>query len=113
MKSYIQNIGNLHSLTILKLNFNELPITPLTQTLAANKIPIKNFQIIFGRMDKDGAESVTQLKKLEVLEFHKCLNWSEDHLVTLAKGLPNLLELHFINGISKLKFRIIVDIQVL
>lgn len=60
------------NLTILKLNFNRLSIAPLVVDLAANKIPIQEFTIIFGDMTLEGANSLSLLERLEVLKLFQC-----------------------------------------
>lgn len=91
----MQSLVNLHSLKVLKLHFNRLSITPLTKALAANGIPIEHFEILGGVIDDDGIKSITQLKKLTVLELFHTLDMTNEHLITIAKELPNFSRISF------------------
>lgn len=98
----MQCIANISSLTNLKLSFNNLPIGRLVRALVANNIPIERFEIMRGDIDKDGIESLMELKRLEVLSFDSCINKLDDHLILLAKEMPKLRELHLDGILNKL-----------
>lgn len=100
--TYAQQLTNLSSLTVLKLNFNGLSIAPLTQALASKQIPIEHFAIRSGKIDENGIKSVTQLERLTVLELYKASNLTNEHLIAIAKGLPKIREFHLQGGGSNL-----------
>lgn len=93
-----QNLNQLTSLRVLRLNFNGQSIEPLMNALSVNEIPIEDLKVSNARVGAiavDGLCQLTQIKKLELCEVS---GLTEELFVELAKGLPQLQELHAIEN---------------
>lgn len=88
-------LGQLKSLQVLNINFDLSSITPLITSLATNKAPITHLMLSFGNFDDNTVvDSLSQLKKIKKLDMANIENLTDEHLVDLAKELPELDELH-------------------
>lgn len=105
LKQYQHNIlclSRLHSLKILKLNFNSLSVAPLLGKLVENKIPIEHLKLSKGLIDMDAIQSVSQLNGIKILELSDVYELTDKHIIYLAKELTQMKELHLHKMTSKL-----------
>lgn len=92
--THFQSLGQLHALKILKLNFNTLPTIPLLKCLVENKVSIEDLKVYNGYVNCEAIKYISQMnqiKKLELIENDGV--FTDEHLIQLAKGLPQLNEL--------------------
>lgn len=101
-QTHAEGLGNLHLLTVLKLNFSGALIEPLARSLAANKVPIQHLAIRSGKINEHAINQVGQLERLEVLELLHLYDLTDEYLKAFAKGLPKLRELHLEGSGSEL-----------
>lgn len=88
----ICGLGQLTSLTVLKLNLNCATITPLIVALTENFVPIEHMELSRGGIDGDTIEKLSKMEQLKVLQFHHIAGLMDKHMVDLAKGLDVQLE---------------------
>lgn len=91
---YLNNLTMLNELT---LYFGYQHVSPLLKSLVEKKIPIKRLCLIDGIVDNDAFKTISQMKNLIYLGLGSIYtpDPSENHLVELAKQLPELEELWF------------------
>ncbi|XP_055326814.1 uncharacterized protein LOC129580421 [Sitodiplosis mosellana] len=91
----IHGLGQLRALKVLKLNFNLLLVTPLLKILVENKVPIEDMKLYNGDLDSKAIEYICAMKQIKKLELNENMGvLTDEHLVQLAKELPNLDVLH-------------------
>lgn len=89
-----EKLGQLNCLKVLKLNFNSLSVTPLMKSLVENRAPIEKLAIIKGQLDTEAIDTIAQMKEIQILDFVKCYGLTDEHIIAMATGLPQLQEFH-------------------
>lgn len=90
----ILELIHLHSLKVLKLNFNSISVAPLMVALAENEIPIEHLSLDKGFINTEAIKSISQFKRLEIIELNEIQQFDDKLLVELAMGLPDIKEIH-------------------
>lgn len=96
----IQCLSNLNSLKELKLNFCRFTVAPLVKSLIEKNVPIECLKIYKGKIDSDGIENILKMKTLKTLAIDSSTDFTEVHLIRVAKELPQLKKLAFCNPTS-------------
>lgn len=91
-------LAKMPSLTKLDLSYCYLSIAPLIQALGEHKTPIESLKIVEGFIDNAGVKNLSKLVGVNKLNFIRCRNLNDEHLVELAKNLPNLSTLSILNS---------------
>lgn len=86
-------LGQLHSLEVLKIELCYFSITQLVTSLVTNQTPIQHLELINGVTDNKAIEDLSQLKRIKMLNLSNINNLKSEHLIDLAKELPELNEL--------------------
>lgn len=93
-QSDVEYIGQLRSLEKLGLHFNGLEVASLANTLATNNLPIENLFMSHGSIDDTAIKYILQLKQINTIEIHRIDGLNKEHLIDLAKNLPELQEMN-------------------
>lgn len=88
------NLSQLHSLQKLTLNNNGLTLTPLLAKLAENAVPLEHLSLKFGSINSNGIQKMSELMKLNAIEFENIEHLTDNHIIELAKELPQLRAVH-------------------
>ncbi|XP_031626642.1 uncharacterized protein LOC116342951 [Contarinia nasturtii] len=89
-------LAKLPSLTKLDLSFHQLSIAPLMKAL--QKTPIQSLKIVEGLIDDAGVENLSKLVGITSMEFIRCRDLQNGHLIKMAKNLPNLSTLSIMDA---------------
>lgn len=90
----ILSLAELKELHKLKLHCNFQSITALMKRMSTNEIPIEHLHLSFGLIDTEMIDAIAKIKGLKVLKLNQMDNLRDEHLIKLAKELPQLKELH-------------------
>lgn len=90
----IQSLSQLQHLRILKFYFMFVPIAPLVESLATNQVPIEHLKLELGTIDSNVIKNITRMKQINVLNLRFISGLFRGFMLKLAKGLPQLQELH-------------------
>lgn len=88
------SLSRLSSLQNLTLNNNGLSVKALLSKLAEKAVSLERLALTNGSIDSSAIKSMSELVKLNGISLKNIKNLKDDHLVVLAKGLPQLRELH-------------------
>lgn len=103
LANHISVLSRLTLLKVLKLNFGSLPVAALVSRLAADNVPIEHLKIINGKINDDAINNISKLINIKVLEIVNIKDeLTDQHLVQLAKVLPELQELNIAHIPSEL-----------
>lgn len=83
-------LSRFSSLKVLKLNFNSSPVAPLMKAIVANGIPIEELKLRNGRIDDEAINNISKMKLITLLFIAEIEELADEHLITLAKGLPQI-----------------------
>lgn len=84
------SLGRLSSLKKLTLNYNGLPMKALLKKLAEKAVPLEHLTLKKGSVDSSAIKSMSELIKLNEIQLEDIKNLTDDHVVELAKELPQL-----------------------
>lgn len=89
-------LGQLSSLTKLTLNNNGFSVKLLLNKLAESAVPLEYLSLSNGSIGDDSSaiKSMSELLKLKHIELEHIKNLTDEHVSVLAKGLPQLREMH-------------------
>lgn len=94
-KQIMQNLSQLDKLKVLKLNFNELAVTPLLKSFVEKEVPIEYLKLINGAIDSETIDYISKMKGVKTLELIQSDGEiTDEHLIQLTKELPQLSELY-------------------
>lgn len=84
------SLSRLCSLKKLTLNYNGNAVAPLMKKLAEKAVPLEYLTLKKGSIDSSAIKSMSELIKLNEIEMENIKNLTDDHVVMLAKELPQL-----------------------
>lgn len=89
----VQFLSHLKSLKVLKINLQSYSMFSLVSSLAANDSSIEHLELHESSVDGKAIEKIAQLKQIKILKVSQ-IDLTDEHLILLAKGLPQLHQLH-------------------
>lgn len=95
------HLSELQSLQKLTLNNNCHNVTPLLTKLAEKAVPLTYFALKHGDIDSKGIQKMAELQKLNTIVLEDIDDLKDDHMVELAKGLPQLRAVHLLGSTAE------------
>lgn len=88
--SDFEYIAQLKSLESLQLNLNWMNPAPLVKSLVNNNVPVDHLGIFVSSIDFTAIQYISQLKQITHLQMYVVRGMNDEHLIQLARNLPEL-----------------------
>lgn len=100
-RSEFQSLGDLPLLRKLSLDANFHSVAPLIKMLAEKAVPLEYLALEDTEMDSNAIRSMSKLTKLNEIQLSCVSDLTDEHVIELAKELPQLREIHLKESTAK------------
>lgn len=87
----VQNLGQLSSLRVLRVDFKSMSVTPLIKALAENQVPIEELALEHGEIDTAAIAYMAELKQMKSVSLYSVSGLPNGDIFQLVQQLPDLV----------------------